>query len=171
MQIEFMKRSKEEQPVFIYREFVHMNLFVTITIILLLQLLLAAAVTAPIIEPESTTIAVIICSILFVFFLFIGINFRGIYLSVTKDYIEIKFGLFTKKQIPFVDIQKCEVIKASFRTYWGMGVRVGVDGSLAYTTNFKEAIRLTYNKNKLFVFSTKKHQELYELIMKSITAK
>lgn len=162
--IPMKNKRKAEQNGSLYKEFVRIHPFITIAIILIQLILITTIVTTSIYVSESIAFTIPFCSILLVLFVFIGINFRGIQISVFKDFIEVKFGILNKKIIPFREIIKCEMIKVLFKTYMGLGVRIGFDGSLAYTTDFKKAIRLTYNNDKMFVFSTNKSQELFELL-------
>ena len=54
--------------------------------------------------------------------------------------------------------------KADFRTYGGVGIRFGTDGSRAYNTDFGEAVKLTLHHCRAFVFSTKNPQKICNLI-------
>ena len=72
----------------------------------------------------------------------------------------VKFGMLNKKTISFDELVACEVIQNTFGKYFGLGVRIGLDKSLAFVTNFGDAVKLTYQENKLFVFSSRNSQEI-----------
>ena len=64
-----------------------------------------------------------------VFILFMYWNYRGLQITLTKNQIEVKYGIFNHKRIPLKKIISCETTKASFKKYGGVGIRLGSDGS------------------------------------------
>ncbi len=93
-------------------------------------------------------------------------NYRGLKITLTKNQLDVEYGIFNHKKIPIKKITRCEITKANFRKYWGVGIRFGLDGSLVYNTDFGEAVKLTFQDGKPFVFSTKNSQEICNLINK-----
>ena len=91
-------------------------------------------------------------------------NFRGIRIALTIDYIDVDYGIFNHKKILLEKIIRCEITKAYFRRYGGIGVRFGLDGSWAYTTDFGQAVKLFFQKGRPFVFSTRNPQKICHLI-------
>ncbi|MEE9378370.1 MAG: hypothetical protein V3V33_10080 [Candidatus Lokiarchaeia archaeon] len=91
-------------------------------------------------------------------------NFRGLKITLTNNQFEVAYGIFNHKRIPLNNITSCDITKARFRTYGGVGIRFGVDGSWVYNTGFGEAVKLTFQSGRLFVFSTRKPQEIGTLI-------
>lgn len=152
----------------IYTEWVRISLFVPIMISLLLILIVTTAVITIIYRPEEMKIAIPLCVVFGVFFIFIGLNFRGLRIIITDKKLKISYGLFNKKIIFLKEITSCEIIKASFDKYWGFGIRMGFDSSLAFTTDFKTAIRIHYADDRIFVFSTRNEQKVCELIKQYI---
>ena len=148
----------------LYKEWKPISLFVTISISLLIVLLITAIITTSILSPEDKMFTIILCSVLTVFFLLIGINFRGISITITKEDIVVNFGFLNKKKIPIVDLISCEETEATFKKYFGFGVRIGTDSSLGFTTGFGAAVQLKYKDNRPFVFSSKKPQEICQLL-------
>ncbi|MBD3191904.1 MAG: hypothetical protein GF308_14750 [Candidatus Heimdallarchaeota archaeon] len=161
-----MKSSSidHEGPI-IYNEWVPIHRFVPVSIVLLVILLIATVITTSIIEQEIRLLFLLFCGGFSLLFIFIGFNFRGVKITLTSETLVVKFGLFNTRSIPLQDITVCEAINASFGRYLGFGVRISFDSSLAFTTNFKEALRLTYQEKRLFVFSTRNQQELCELLV------
>lgn len=98
------------------------------------------------------------------FFLFLYWNFRGIKITLTNNQLEVIYGIFNHKKIPIKNITSCDVSIARFRTYGGIGIRIGFDGSIAYNTDFGEAVKLTFHEGRAFLFSTKHSQEICNLI-------
>ncbi|MHA1126698.1 MAG: hypothetical protein ACTSO7_14860 [Candidatus Heimdallarchaeota archaeon] len=151
----------------VYQEWVSISAFVIVSISLLLVVLVSVIITTLKYLPQDILITIPFCSVLAVFFIFIGVNFRGIKITITREEIEVKYGL-SKKTIPFIELTECEETTASFKKYWGFGIRKGTDGSLVYSTDLGEAVKLTYQNDKLFVFSTRNSQEICDILDKNI---
>lgn len=147
----------------LYNEWVPISRIVVILIILLVALLITNAIIISILKPQEMVLAVSLGGAFIILFLLIGLNFRGLRITLNKNVIKIKFGIFSKV-IPLDELVSCEVIKASFGKYYGMGIRIGSDSSWAYVTDFGDAIKLTYEESKAFAFSTKNHQKLVNLL-------
>jgi len=157
-------RNEKDEEGILYSEWVPITKFIPIAILLLIAVLIATAITTSILEPQEMALTISLCGVLSLFFIFIGLNFRGIKITVTNNEIEVKYGLLSKKVISLKDLVSCEVTKASFNKYLGFGVRIGTDSSLAFTTSFGEAVKLTYLESKLFVFSTKNSQKICDIL-------
>jgi hypothetical protein len=99
---------------------------------------------------------------LFIFLLYW--NYRGLKITLTSNKLEVGYGIFNHKNILLNNITSCGITKANFKTYGGVGIRYGLDGSWAYNTDFGEAVKLTFQSGRPFVFSTKNPQKLCELI-------
>ncbi|MFW9873308.1 MAG: hypothetical protein ACFFG0_09415 [Candidatus Thorarchaeota archaeon] len=91
-------------------------------------------------------------------------NFRGLKITLTRNQLEVDYGIFNHKRIPLQRISRCEITKAYFRRYGGVGIRIGLDGSWAYTTDFGEAVKLNFQKGRPFAFSTRNPQKICALI-------
>jgi len=91
-------------------------------------------------------------------------NFRGLKITLTNNQLEVAYGIFNHKRINLNNITSCDITKAHFRTYGGVGIRFGLDGSWAYNTDFGEVVKLTFQSGRPFVFSTRNPQKIYNLI-------
>ena len=91
-------------------------------------------------------------------------NFRGVRILITNKQLEVKYGIFNHKKIHLREISGCEETKASFKRYGGIGIRLGFDGSWAYTTDFGEAVKLNLKTGRPFVFSTRNPQKICNLV-------
>ncbi len=91
-------------------------------------------------------------------------NYREIRIRLTPRYLDIRYGLLNHKVIPISEIQSCEPTQASFGRYLGIGVRLGRDGSSAYTTSFGPAVEVHSASRRPFVFSSNRAQELSQVI-------
>ena len=91
-------------------------------------------------------------------------NYRRLKITLNSNQLEVVYGIFNHKKIPLNAITSCDITKANFRTYGGVGIRFGVDGSWAYNTDFGEAVKLTFQSGRPFVFSTKNSQKICNLI-------
>ena len=92
-------------------------------------------------------------------------NFRGIKIQIRSNRLTVKYGLFNSKSIKLDQIVSCKKVQASFGRYGGIGVRYGLDGSSAYTTSFGNAVEITPEKGRVFVFSSNNPHEICEIII------
>ena len=90
-------------------------------------------------------------------------NYRGLEIKITDQQLSVKYGRFDKKSYLLEDIISCKKTK-SFGRYLGVGVRVGLDGSLAYTTSYGDAVEVTPKVGRVFVFSTKNPDKICQII-------
>ena len=89
-------------------------------------------------------------------------------ISIDSERIEVRFGII-RKTIPIEEIVSCESTHASFTVYGGMGIRYGIDGSMAFTTSFGDAVKIRKRRGRSFVFSTNRPFEVLEHINRLIT--
>ena len=97
------------------------------------------------------------------FLLLVFWNYRGIHIIITDENLFVNYGRFDKKSFLLKDIISCKTTKA-FGRYLGVGVRVGLDGSMAYTTSFASAVEITLKIGRVFVFSSKNPGRVCEII-------
>jgi len=90
-------------------------------------------------------------------------NYRGLHITINEESLTVDYGRFNKKSFLLKDIISCKKTKA-FGRYLGIGVRVGFDGSLAYTTSFASAVEVTPKIGRVFVFSSKNPDRVCEII-------
>jgi hypothetical protein len=95
-------------------------------------------------------------------------NYRGIKIQISCDKLLVIYGLFNRKTFLLKDIVSCKKTKASFGRYWGVGVRYSSDGSVAYTTSFGDAVEIAPKTGRVFVFSSKRPDEVCEIIKRNI---
>jgi len=98
------------------------------------------------------------------FLLLLFWNYRGIQIQVSKERLSVDYGLFNHKTIQLSDVVSCEPTKASFRKYGGVGIRLGLDGSWAYTTSFGDAVKIKRMKGRPFVFSASAPEEVCNIV-------
>ena len=94
-------------------------------------------------------------------------NYRGIKIQISTDKLSVVYGFFNRKTFLLKDIVSCKITKASFGRYWGVGVRYGSDGSMAYTTSFGDAVEVAPKTGRVFVFSSKGPVEVCEVIKRN----
>lgn len=90
-------------------------------------------------------------------------NYRGLHIRINDENLSVNYGRFDKKSFLLKDISSCKKTK-SFGRYLGVGVRVGLDGSIAYTTSFASAVEVTPKEGRVFVFSSKNPDRVCEII-------
>ena len=98
----------------------------------------------------------------FIFFVFW--NYRGISIKISGERLYVSYGFFNKKSFLLKDIVSCKGTKASFGRYYGIGVRYGSDGSIAYTTSFGDAVEVAPKTGRTFVFSSNNPDSVCEVI-------
>jgi len=96
--------------------------------------------------------------------LFLFWNYRGLEIKINSDILSVKYGIFNKKSIKFFHITSCRVTKASFGRYGGIGIRYGLDGSIAYTTSFGNAVEIAPKEGRIFVFSSNYPEKICRII-------
>jgi hypothetical protein len=90
-------------------------------------------------------------------------NYRGLKIKINDERLTVEYGRFDKKSFLLRDITSCKKTK-SFGRYLGVGVRAGLDGSIAYTTSFASAVEVTPKEGRVFVFSSKNPDRICETI-------
>jgi len=94
------------------------------------------------------------------FTLFLALlNFAALEVQVTKKGFIARYGIF-RMHIPPEQIAHVEITTAPLLKYGGIGIRWGIDGSIAYTTSFGSAVRIARHTGRPFVVSTHRPQEL-----------
>lgn len=91
-------------------------------------------------------------------------NFRSIDLRVTRQGFDARYGLFNHKVIPFAEVESCRPTTARFGRFFGIGVRLGVDGTWAYTTSFGPAVEVRRRSGKPFLVSSNRPEEICQVI-------
>jgi len=112
---------------------------------------------------RSPLFAVIIALPL-IFVLILFVNYRGVKIRITSKELIVSYGLLNRRRVPISGIASCESTKADFGKYFGVGVRYGTDGSLAYSTSLGSAVKINQLKGRPFVFSSNKPDEICSTI-------
>ncbi len=98
-----------------------------------------------------------------VFLILVYLVFMRLDISIDPERVEVRFGII-RKTIPIEEIVSCEPTYASFTVYGGVGIRYGIDGSMAFTTSFGDAVKIRKRIGRSFVFSTYRPIEVLEHI-------
>ena len=158
------EKNIQENDEILYLEWVPAGRFVKVVVLFVCILIasLGIIITA-FIPKELAFIGIILGAVSLLIFLMYW-NYRGLKITLTNNQLEVAYGIFNHKKIPLNKITSCDVTKAHFRTYGGVGIRFGLDGSWAYNTDFGEAVKLTFQYGRPFVFSTRNPQKICNLI-------
>lgn len=148
----------------LYSEWVPAGKFVKIVMLFVFLLIVTIGIIFTAFLHKEFKFIGIIFGGLCLFILLLYLNFRGLKITLTKNLLEVTYGIFNHKKIPLQKISRCKITKASFRKYGGVGIRLGFDGSWAYNTDFGEAVKLFFEKGRPFVFSTRNAQKICNLI-------
>ena len=101
--------------------------------------------------------------VILAFLLLVFYNYRGIQIKISDERLSVEYGRFDKKSFLLNEIVSCKKTKA-FGRYLGVGVRVGLDGSMAYTTSFAPAVEVIPRAGRVFVFSSNAPDRVCEII-------
>ena len=148
----------------LYKEWIPVGKFVKVLVLFVCLLIISIGIIITAFRPKELTFLGVIFGAVSLFIFLIYWNYRRLQITLTSNQLEVKYGIFNHKRIPLNKITSCDITKASFRIYGGVGIRFGVDGSWAYNTDFGEAVKLTFQSGRSFVFSTKNPQEICNLI-------
>jgi len=91
-------------------------------------------------------------------------NYRGISVEISNGRLTVVYGMFNKKSFALDEITYCRRTKANLGRYFGIGIRYGTDGSVAYTTSFGDAVEVAPKEGRMFVFSSKKPDQICQTI-------
>ena len=75
------------------------------------------------------------------FLILVYLVFMRLDISIDPERVEVRFGII-RKTIPIEEIVSCEPTHAGFTVYGGVGIRYGIDGSMAFTTSFGDAVKI-----------------------------
>jgi len=150
----------------LYKEWIPVGKFVKGLVLFVFLLFISIGIIITAFIPKELAFLGIILGAVSLFILLLYWNYRGLKVTLTKNQLEVVYGIFNHKKIPLNKITSCDITKANFRIYWGVGIRLGTDGSWAYNTDFGEAVKLTFQDGRPFVFSTRNPQEICNLINK-----
>ncbi len=150
----------------LYTEWVPAGRFVKYLILFVCLLILTLGFVISAFFPEELAFFWIIFSAVSLLIFLLYWNYRGIKIILTNNQLEVAYGIFNHKRVPIKAITSCDITKAQFGTYGGVGIRLGLDGSWAYNTDFGEAVKLTFQHGRPFVFSTRNPQKICTLIHK-----
>ncbi len=93
---------------------------------------------------------------------------RRLDISIDPERVEVRFGII-RKTIPIEEIVSCEPTHAGFAVGNGrVGISYGIDGTIAFTTSFGDAVKIRKRKGRPFVFSTNRPFEVSEHINRLI---
>ena len=150
----------------LYAEWVPAGKFLKILVLFVCLLIFSIGIIIAAFKPQEFAFLSIIFSNVSLFIFLIYWNYRRLKITLTKNQLDVEYGIINHKKISINKITRCEITKANFRKYYGVGIRFGLDGSLVYNTDFGEAVKLTFQDGRPFVFSTRNPQEICNLINK-----
>lgn len=148
----------------LYKEWVPAGKFVKAVILFVCLLIISLGIIIYAFMPEEVGfISLIFGAVSLIIFLLFW-NYRGLKITLTSNYLEVVYGIFNHKKIALSKIASCDITKAHFRIYGGVGIRFGLDGSVAYNTDFGNAVKLRFHYGRPFLFSTNNPEVICNLI-------
>lgn len=156
----------------LYKETVPLTAWVWGLIVLVLVLLLGSLIAIVLSDPsQSDLLGFVIAGAVSIGVAFVAWNYRAIEIRLSRKAFEARYGIFNKTVIPVSEIESCKSTNASFGRYFGIGVRLGRDGTWAYTAFFGSAVEIRRRSHKPFVVSSKRPQDLCQSINKALLKK
>ena len=122
----------------VYRENVYFSLGLCVLIVGLIALYIAIMIGA--IVKHNRVMTIIFCAMTVVL-LAIFVNFWRLVFIITETQVIFGFGLI-KKRFERSDIKTCEPYTLEFGNYYGYGIRIGRDGTIAYNTRNGPGVKL-----------------------------
>ncbi|MBY8992258.1 MAG: hypothetical protein KGD58_16050 [Candidatus Lokiarchaeota archaeon] len=159
-----MRKKTHRNEEIVYEEWVPAGGVVRSVMLIVFILIISIVIIVITFMPEDLMFIGIIFGAVSLFILLLYRNFRGLRIFITRHQIEVDYGIFNHKKIPVQKITGCEETKTNFRRYGGIGIRLGWDGSWAYSTDFGEAVKIILLEGRPFVFSTRNSQKICKLI-------
>ena len=150
-----------------YREWVPAGTFVKVTILAVVSAIAVLLLTLAVFLYPLKTEGLVgfgVSLLTLGFILVVFLNFRGIRIQLNSKRLTVDYGLFNHKHIKIDDVVSCNLVKASFRRFGGVGIRYGLDGSWAYTTSFGNAVEIVPKKGRTFVFSSNHPEKICQII-------
>jgi hypothetical protein len=115
-------------------------------------------------DPETPFWVTPFLILLVILFFFIFINFRILEIKVQGRFLEFRFGII-KKKILLSDIISCEESTITLWKYGGIGIRLGMDGTVCYNTRFGKGVRIKVkNKKRDYVLTSDNPQALCQAL-------
>lgn len=93
----------------------------------------------------------------------IYLSFTRLEVDIDAERVSVRYGLF-RKVVSMGSVTSCESASSRFSVYGGFGIRLGTDGSLAFTNSFGDAVRLNRSNGRPLVFSTRRQADVVSLI-------
>lgn len=119
--------------------------------------------------PSTGDIIIIVC--ILILFIFIIGNFTVLKITITKEYVEARYGLFYKR-VSLNNINSASSHKYKFTDYWGWGIRGSFSGTVAYNIpgDKSTGVLLEYDdlktqKTRQFFFSCRRPEAVIKLIV------
>jgi len=97
----------------------------------------------------------------------IFINFRTLEISVSGGRLTVGYG-FIKSRVRLNDILYAEAVRPPFWRYGGLGIRLGLDGSVGYVVDYRRGVRVTRRRGPPIFFNTRNPEQLMNLLQKYI---
>lgn len=111
-------------------------------LLMLALLALYVVVTVGAISKHKGSIAIWIGIIAFVI-LVVMVNFWRLVFAITPTEVVFGFGL-VKKRFPRQSVKSCEAYEIKFSNYYGYGIRIGMDKTVAYNTRGGSGVKLAF---------------------------
>ena len=95
-------------------------------------------------------------------------NYRGLRIQIRANRLTVVYGVFNRKSFQLDELTYCRRTKANLGRYFGIGIRYGSDGSIAYTTSFGAAVEVAPKTGKVFVFSSHNPDRICQVIQNQL---
>jgi hypothetical protein len=111
------------------------------------------------IHPASTIALFALDALIIVVFL----AFSRMTVRIDPTKVRLRLGVIAK-EVRMEDVVSAAVENAMLRTYGGIGIRYGTDGSMAFLSSVGTAVKLTRRNGRPILFSTRRAPEVSQLV-------
>ena len=96
------------------------------------------------------------------------INFRTLEISVSSGRLTVGYG-FIWSRVRLSDILYAEAVRPPFWRYGGLGIRLGLDGSVGYVVDYRRGVRVTRRRGVPIFFNTRNPERIIQIIDDHVT--
>jgi hypothetical protein len=166
-ELESHENSSRVDP--LYTESIRTGKSVRLFVSTIYLTLLSLSIIVAILDSQFIAMSTIIIVSITIAFVLLYVNFRVLRISITKNYLEVKYGKFQRKMVPFTRMTDCERIQISIKEYGGIGIRLGRNGTWAYNTSLGDAVKVMISDDRPFALSTANPEEVCKILREKMS--
>ncbi|MFW9804207.1 MAG: hypothetical protein ACFFFC_16220 [Candidatus Thorarchaeota archaeon] len=148
----------------LYAESIRAGKSVRLFVSIIYVIIVSISITMVLLDSQFILLSEVVIVSVTAAFILLYMNFRVLEITITDSWLDVRYGRFQRKTIPFTKMTDCEHIQISFKEYGGIGIRLGRDGTWAYNTTLGDAVKVTIIDERPFAFSTANPESVCEML-------